>query len=239
MSDPDPPHFEQALSVPLPRVIQLVRQVTHDVRNGLNAIDLQAAFVAEIAGEGEVGEELGKLRRMVCHVTRDMQELSSRFGELRPVFMDYPVQEFLQGLKEAVEEEFENQAKRIVWEVKVGDEEMEMDYSLLLSVLMELTRNAIYFREGDQAIHFTARNDGEYVVFEVRQSRAQPVTGEDDWGRVPLASSRRGGYGLGLFYVRRVLDTLGGRLDPAYDAKSGELKVRLILPLKRAGRSGT
>ena len=159
-------------------MVNFVRQVTHDVRNGLNAIDLQAAFVAEIAGDGEVGEEMGKLRKMVCHVTKDMQELSGRFGELRPVLMEYPVQEFLQGLKEAVEEEFETQAKRIVWEVKVGDEEMEMDYTLLTNVLMELTRNAIYFREGDQAIHFTAWNDRGNVVFEVRQSRAQPLTGE-------------------------------------------------------------
>jgi signal transduction histidine kinase len=238
MSDPDPP-FENAPSIPLPRVIHFVRQVTHDVRNGLNAIDLQAAFAAEIAGEGELGEELGKLRKMVCHVTKDMQELSGRFGELRPVLMDYPVQEFLQGLKETVEEEFETQAKRIVWEVKAGDEEMEMDYTLLSRVLIELIRNAINFREGDHAIHFTAWHDKGMVAFEVRQSRAQPPAGEKEWGRVPLASSRRGGYGLGLFYVRRVLDTLGGTLEPSYDAKSAELRVRLMLPLKRAERSGS
>jgi signal transduction histidine kinase len=238
MSDPELPS-KDVLPVPLPRVVNFVRQVTHDVRNGLNAIDLQAAFVAEIAGEGEVGEELGKLRKMVCHVTKDMQELSGRFGELRPVIMEYPVPEFLQGLKEAVEAEFETQAKRIVWEVKVGDEEMEMDYTLLLNVLMELTRNAIFFREGDQAIHFTAWNEKGNVVFEVRQAHAKPVTDGNEWGRAPLTSSRRGGYGLGLFYVRRVLDTLGGTLEPGYDAKSGELRVRLMLPLRRAGRSGT
>ena len=172
---------------------------------------------------------------MVCHVTGDMQELSGRFGELRPVMMMYPVQEFLQGLKEAVEEEFDNQAKRIVWEVKVGDEEMEMDYNLLLAALEELIRNAIFFREGDQAIHFTTWNERERIVFEVRQSKAQPVVGADQWGRTPLVSGRRGGYGLGLFYVRRLLDTLGGELDPGYDAKTGELRVRLSLPIKGKG----
>jgi signal transduction histidine kinase len=239
MSDLNNPPFDPAHSIPLPRVVNFVRQVTHDVRNGLNAIDLQAAFLGEIAAEGEVAEEIGKLRRMVCHVTRDMQELSGRFGELRPVMMKYPIQEFLQGLKEAVEEEFETQAKRIVWEVRAGEEEMEMDYTLLTNVLLELTRNAIFFREGDQAIHFTAWNDLGNVVFEVRQAHAQPVIDAGQWGRVPLSSSRRGGYGLGLFYVRRVLDTLGGTLDPGYDGKSGELRVRLSLPLKRAGRSGS
>ena len=231
MSDPSS-SFENAAAVPLPRVVHFVRQVTHDVRNGLNAIDLQSAFIAEIAGDGEVGEEMGKLRRMVCHVTGDMQELSERFGELRPVLMTYPVQELLQGLKHAVEKEFETQAKRIVWEMKIGDEEMEMDYTLLTNALMELTRNAIYFREGDQAIHFTAWNDQGRVVFEVRQGRAQPVTGADQWGRAPLASSRRGGYGLGLFYVRRIMDALRGALEIGYDAKSSELRARLIVPIR-------
>lgn len=230
MSEPPSP-FENGAAVPLPRLVNFVRQVTHDVRNGLNAIELQAAYISEIAPGGEVGEEVGKLRRMVAHVTADMQELSSRFGELRPVLVRYPVQEFLQGLKERVEEEFDTQAKRIVWEVKAGDEEMDMDYNLLTDALMELARNAIYFREGDQAIHLTAWNEGPNVLFEVRQPRAQPVEGAAQWGRAPLMSSRRGGYGLGLFYVRRILDRLGGALDAGYDAGSGELKVRLTLPL--------
>jgi signal transduction histidine kinase len=234
MSEPLIP-ADTTQAVPLPRVVNFVRQVTHDVRNGLNAIDLQAAFIAEIAGGGEVEVELGKLRRMVTHVTKDMQELSGRFGEVRPVVMMYPVPEFLQGLKETVEVEFDNQAKRIVWELKVGDEEMEMDYNLLTVALIELIRNAIYFREGDQAIHFTTWNEGASVVFEVRQTKAQPVVDSDQWGRAPLVSGRRGGYGLGLFYVRRLLDTLGGELDPGYDAKTGELRVRLSLPIKGKG----
>jgi signal transduction histidine kinase len=229
-----PQPSDHSPAIPLPQLVTFVRQITHDVRNGLNAMDLQAAFLGEIAGHGELAEEVGKLRRMISHVTDDMQQLSQRFGELRPVLMNYPVQEFLQGLKQAVEEEFETQAKRIVWEVKVGDEEMEMDYNLLLSVLLELTRNSIFFREGDHAIHFTARNDGASVVFQVRQPRSKPLTDPASWGREPLRSGRRGGYGLGLFYVRRVLDTLGGQLDPAYEPKSGELSVRIILPLKRA-----
>ena len=70
------------------------------------------------------------------------------------------MEEFLQGLKEAVEEEFETQAKRIVWEVKAGGRGDGDGLHAAQNVLMELTRNAIYFREGDQAIHFTVWNEG-------------------------------------------------------------------------------
>jgi signal transduction histidine kinase len=231
MSEPDT-NFENAPSVPMPRLVGFVKQVAHDVRNGLNAIDLQAAFIAEIAGEAEVAEEIGKLRKIVSHVARDMQQLSSYFGEIRPVVIAYPIEEFLQGLRESVAEEFENQAKRIVWETKTGQEEVEIDFALVTKALMELIRNAINFREGDQAIRFIAAIDDQFVSFELRQARSQPVANADQWGAEPLASSRRGGYGLGLFYVRRILDKLGGRLEPRYDVKSGELSVRLTLPVK-------
>jgi len=231
MSDPSQ-SFESAPDVPLPRLVNFVRQVSHDVRNGLNAIDLQAAYLLEIAGQGEMREELVKLRRIVSHVTGEMQELASRFGEVRPALMEYPVAEFLQGLKEGVEREFEKQAKRIIWEVKVGAEEMTMDYALLTGALTELARNAIYFREGDQAIRLSAWIADGNAIFEVSQGRSQPVTGAGEWGRAPLASSRRGGYGLGLFHVRRIVDALGGTLEPVYDAGSRELKVRMSLPVK-------
>jgi len=229
MSDPD---SNQGPDIPLPRLVGFVKQVTHDVRNGLNAIDLQAAFIAEIAGNGEVADELSKLRKIIGHVTRDMQDLSSRFGEMRPVIIAYPIEEFLEGLRECVAEEFENQAKRIIWDTRTGAEEMEMDFALLTKALMELIRNAIFFREGDQAIHLTVRLDSGDAIFEIRQPRALPAIDADRWGLEPLASSRRGGYGLGLFYVRRILDKLGGALHPHYDPASHEFSMRLTLPLR-------
>jgi signal transduction histidine kinase len=233
MSDPSL-NFESMPGVPLPRVANFVRQITHDVRNGLNAIELQSAYVGELAEPGEVRDELGKLRRMITHVTTQMQELAGRFAEFRPMLMSYPVEEFVEALKAAAQREFETQAKRIVWEMKLEEKQIEMDYSLLLSALLEVLRNAIFFREGDQTIHFTAWDEKGNAVFEVRQSRLQPVTGCEQWGRSALVSGRRGGYGLGLLYVRRILDTLGGALEPRYDAGAGELRVRLILPVKPA-----
>jgi signal transduction histidine kinase len=229
---------ENVPDIPFTRLIKFVRQVTHDVRNGLNAIDLQAAYLGELAGEGELGEEAGKMRQMIAHVTADMQELSARFAELRPVIMECPVEDFLLGLKEAVDQEFGNQAKRVVWESKMGKEEVEMDYTMLSNALMELVRNAIYFREGDQAVHFTASDEGGKATFEVRQKRSQPDTKTEKGGKAPLDSNRRGGYGLGLFYVRRIMDTLRGELDIGYDAKAGELRARVSLPLKKPGGSG-
>ncbi len=124
------------------------------------------------------------------------------------MLMDYPLQEFLQGLKEAVEEEFETQAKRIVWEVKAGDEEMEMDYTLLTERADGVDPERDFFREGDQAIHFTAWNESGNVVFEVRQGRSQPVDGAERVG-TRAARSRAGAEAMdwdyftsGEFWIR-------------------------------------
>ncbi len=51
------------------------------------------------------------------------------------------------------------------------------------------------------------------------------------WGREPLVSDRRGGYGLGLFHVRRILAALGGTWDARYDEAAGEMRVRLSFPV--------
>ena len=225
--------LDSAPEIPLPRVAGFVRQITHDVRNGLNAIDLQSAFIGEIAEDPEVVAEIAKLRGMVSHVTRNMQEISSRFGELRPTLFDYPVKEFLQGLRETVEQEFESQVKRLAWESKVPDgEEIQLDYTFLTTALVELVRNALYFREGDEPIQILTQSDGASIVFQVSQKRTQPSGEIEQWGRDPLLTSRRGGYGLGLYYVRRIVHALGGTLDAQYDATTGRLKVRLCLPRK-------
>ena len=223
-ADPIPP-------VAFDRVAAFVRLITHDVRNGLNAIDLQSSFLSEIAEDQEVRQELGKLREMVSHVTEAMQTLSSRFGELRPTLLDYPVAELVEGLRETVDRKFEAQAKRIVWEIFLEGEEIHLDYNLLTSALVEIVTNALYFREGDVPIHFSTRAENGSVFFEVRQLRSAPAGDPMHWGREPLVSGRRGGYGLGLFQVRRILAALGGTWDAHYDEGAGEMRVRLGFPI--------
>ena len=43
----------EALQVPFERVVSMVRHLTHDARNGLNSVDLQAAYVAELATDND------------------------------------------------------------------------------------------------------------------------------------------------------------------------------------------
>ena len=48
--------------VPWNDVVHFVRQLSHDLRNHLNAIELQSTFLAELAEDAELKTEVGRLR---------------------------------------------------------------------------------------------------------------------------------------------------------------------------------
>ena len=65
------------LLVSLPDVVTFVRQLAHDLRNHLNAAELQSAYLAEIADDPELKEEINRLRAMVSEVGATLQRLTA------------------------------------------------------------------------------------------------------------------------------------------------------------------
>src|SRR3954471_14607613 len=65
MSAPTLPEQSDALVVPMLTIVNFLRQLSHDLRNQLNAAELQSAYLKEIASEGEIKEEVQRLRGML------------------------------------------------------------------------------------------------------------------------------------------------------------------------------
>lgn len=86
----DTPVQEDALLVPWPRIVTFVRQLSHDVRNGLNALDLESAFIAELNTDPEIAEELVKLRAMVGGATTTLHSVSAAMSTytLNPISLE-------------------------------------------------------------------------------------------------------------------------------------------------------
>lgn len=61
------------LQIPMPDVVRFVRQLSHDLRNHLNAAELQSAFLNEIAADAEMKEEISRLRGMLSDMGRDLR----------------------------------------------------------------------------------------------------------------------------------------------------------------------
>ena len=70
--------------IPFERVGNFIRQVSHDVRNNLGSMDLQAAYAAELITDGEAAAEVGKLRGMITSTAKMLQTISRNFQTPKP-----------------------------------------------------------------------------------------------------------------------------------------------------------
>lgn len=219
--------------IPLSRLGSFIRLVTHDVRNGLNAIDLEAALISELVSDAEVLAEVKRLRGMVTGITKNLQTLSSRFAEVRLNPLACPVRDFMEVCRERVAKNLPEHAGEIVWKIEGETALVEMDFELLIAALLEILQNAFQFRGASAApVEFHARPAADGFVFEIRAPlAAAPAAPPESWGAEPLVSTRRGGYGLGLFHARRIVAALGGVLESgAAEDAPGMVGTRILLP---------
>src|SRR5882724_10616079 len=108
--------------VPFERVAGMVRHLTHDVRNGLNTLDLQAALLQELVTDSEVSAEVKRLRGMIQSTTRSLQSFSTTFwlGEAHPV--TYSAKIFVEDFRTRLATVLPGQTSEIAWTEKLGEE---------------------------------------------------------------------------------------------------------------------
>ena len=220
--------------IPFERVGNFIRQVSHDVRNNLGSMDLQAAYAAELITDGEAAAEVGKLRGMIASTAKLLQTISRNFQTPKPNLVTLSAAILLEDFRERFEKLHPEEAARMEWTVELGDEMISVDIEMIFNVLLECCRNAFYFHEGDQTVNARAFATGEELLIELRQQRAVIALPAQTWGRAPLVSTRRGGYGLGLFLVRQILAAHGGDLEFIHLADEATLTARVRLPLATA-----
>ena len=76
--------------VPWNDVVRFVRQLSHDLRNHLNAIELQSTFLAELAQDGEMKPEVQRLREMTYEIGVTLSEAHGRDGRSQSAIDELP-----------------------------------------------------------------------------------------------------------------------------------------------------
>ncbi len=230
-TSPGEPASVENLMVPYDRVAGLVRHLTHDIRNGLNTLDLQASFLSELVTDPEAAPEVKRIRAMITTTAKSLQTFSATFwlGEIHPV--TYSARIFIEDFRSRVTSVLPEEAAEMVWKETLGEESIAMDIELVFRACSEFFKNAFHFREkGGEISVRVLTQDGRFVV-ELREKKSAVASPPDSWGREPLVSTRRGGFGMGLFYARRILDAHQGAVDFDFDPAAGWLTTRLSLPL--------
>jgi len=217
-------------SIAWPTISKFVSQLNHDLRNHLNAIELQAALLEEIAPNDELRGEVRRLRRMSGDLGAHLQMLSRSMKEPRPQTMDYPVRELVDDLRTKVGEKQPELAPGIEWRNSLGEERLEIDPQLVEEALLELFANAAaHGRTGDPII-FEAQAASNVVIFTLREPKKDFAGEPEKWGVQPFERISHGHYGLGLHRVRAILEAHHGTLAAQFDPATSILVTTVCLP---------
>jgi K+-sensing histidine kinase KdpD len=206
---------------------RFVRQLSHDLRNQLNAIELQAALINELTDDPDLKPEVTRLRGLVAKLGTTLQQLSATVAPPSPTCLPYSANDLLEDLRKKIAQDFPEQSKRISWQVSSGEANLEIDPQLILWVLRELFDNAFrYDSGGNLALH--GRGENNCFVFQLREQKNEVVAPEK-WTEL-LSVIRHGHYGLGLKRARAIVAAHGGKLTTEWDSQSSTLISQIVLP---------
>jgi len=212
-------------------IVRFIRQLSHDLRNHLNAIELQSGYISELERDDELKSEIKRLREMIAGMTSTLQSLSKAVSAIKPNLIPYPAADFMEDLRKNIDHDFSGQNAEIIWNVQLGDAILNVDPQLLQETFTEIFGNALRHDRGEGPLVATATIDKNQFVFRLEEPKAQFELPTDNWGREPLGKIGQGHYGLGLNRVRAIVQAHGGKLYAQYDPKTRSLVTTVALPL--------
>jgi signal transduction histidine kinase len=211
--------------VSLPRLASFVRQLTHDVRNHLNGLDLEAALLTDLVADDEAKASVARLRQQIRRASSELRALSAKFSPTAPAISTIPAQDAFAIWKDqaaALEP-----LPRVEWHESVGDARLNVDLDMLARAFRELLANAVQFGTGE-VLKAEARTTQGRVEFTLTEPKPSAIDCAE-WGS-PLISARRGSYGLGLWTVQRDAVASGGTVERHYDPEGKALRTMLAFP---------
>jgi K+-sensing histidine kinase KdpD len=234
MEEKAPQEGKDSESVPWSDAVRFIRQLSHDLRNDLNAIELQSAYVSELEENEELKGEIKRLREMVSGMTATLQRLSKAVGEVKPSPISYAAADFMEDLRTKIAHDFSKQSTEITWDIELGDVMLNIDPLLLQEAFAELFANAFRHDCSKGSLLARARIDNDRFLFTLHEPKAGFDLPTKNWGREPLRKMSQRHYGLGLNRVRAIVQAHGGELHAQYDPKASMLLTTLNLPLSGA-----
>jgi signal transduction histidine kinase len=228
-----PPKRE--IQVAMPVVVKFIRQLAHDLRNHLNAAELQSAYLAEIAENPELRDEIKRLRAMISQVGGNLQEVTTALGQPRLTQMAYPAKDFIEDLRDKVAGTYPDENGNVKWNETLGDATLNIDPQFLLPAFVELFANAFRHGRGEGAITATAQAENGTFTFTLSEPKRDLQVSTEAWGMEPFRVLGQGHYGLGLHRTRGIVEAHGGEFSARSDTATSSLVTTVSLPLAAPG----
>ncbi len=211
--------------VELSTVAAFVRQHTHDLRNHLTGLELEAAVLAETYQDSPSAAGATRMQGQIKEVAMELKALAEKFSEVETHRAPFAVRElFLIWQDQAAALGLNS----ITWGSTLADEKIDVDVAAIGEVLKELLVNAKQFT-GAAGLAAMADGRGGKVTFELRETKREALD-PSGWGERPFISTKRGGYGLGLWQAAQLVVASGGEVTRCYLPK-GTLVTKVVFPL--------
>ncbi|PYJ42474.1 MAG: hypothetical protein DME86_05370 [Verrucomicrobia bacterium] len=208
-------------SVPWENFVKFLRQLSHDLRNQLNAAELQGALIGEITTDPELKSEVARLRELVSKIGTTLQRLSTAVSEPRPTRLSYPVRDFVSDLQKKVAQDYPKESQHLTWDPTTNDAVLDIDPSLF--------DNAFRHSRTPGQIRVSTEMNGNRFSLLVHEPKETEMEDPSHWS-IPLRSIGNGHYNLGLPRARAILEAHGGDLTAEFDPDSSTLTSRITLP---------
>ena len=218
-------------NVPWENFVKFVRQLSHDLRNQLNAAELQSALIGELTNDAELKSEIRRLRELVSQLGLTLQSLSVSVAEPRPTALPYAVKDFIADMQKKVSHEFPEKGRAVKWEVLPASATLNIDPELTEWAAAELFRNAFRHDLAGDELEAKASVTGDWFTFSIREPKTKEID-PAQWTQ-PLQKVSHGHYGLGLRRVRSILAAQGGELTAKFDPAARALTSSITLPCSR------
>ena len=215
-------------NIPWEDFVKFVRQLSHDLRNQLNAAELQSALIGELTSDEELKSEARRLRELVSQLGSTLQGLSTSVAEPRPTLLPYTVQDFINDLQKKIGNDFPDKESAVKWDTSSPEATLNIDPQLMQWAAVELFRNAFQHDMAGGELYVKASVADRAFTFCIRE----PKTGGVDptqWMQ-PLQKVAHGHYSLGLPRARSIIVAHGGELTARFDPASRMLISTITLP---------
>lgn len=203
-------------------LIEFSAYIAHEFRNSIGAI----------IGLARLVEKRKKPATDIIRECRSMEDLISRLLEyskpLKPLVSEIDV---IQLITDAVRKISIPGRIKLEKEIASGIPRLNGDYDLVLLAITNLLKNGIEAIQGSGTVTIRAQYDSDFLFISVTDDGPGMDAQDVDKIFSPFYSMKEAGLGLGLAYVKRIMEIHNGRVDVKTQKAKGSTFI-LKFPLE-------
>lgn len=212
---------------------QLVRRISHEVKNPLVAIKTFAQLLPEKYEEEEFRNEFYRLVNLEIDRLNDIVEKMTQLTNLKPhCLRRWDINTLLDNVLGELQAELEKHKIKVVKCYNINNPEILVDFDQIQDAFTNIVTNALEVMKGKGTLTITTSDDewnGDGSVIEIRDNGPGIPAGDEEKLFDPFYTTKAKGFGLGLPIAKRIVEGHRGCIRANRLSPSG-VALKIFLP---------